>query len=232
MSKYRLYYAPDNASLIIRLVMDEMGLSYSTQLIDRSRAEQQGSAYLQRNPRGLIPALDTEHGSMFETAAILLWLGDKHKRMIPSVDAADRGPFLSWLFFLSNGLHADLRQSFYPEKYAMSPELHDQHHAKVSQRILDQFQIFDDAAAQRHSWINGANPSVIDYYLACCMRWAALYPAAKAGWFKIDQFPHLQSLAKQLETRDAALKAAKAEGLGETPFSAPSYARPPEGSAT
>ena len=36
-SPYRLHYAPDNASLVIRLVLEEMGLPYETVLVDRAR---------------------------------------------------------------------------------------------------------------------------------------------------------------------------------------------------
>ena len=34
---YTLHYAPDNASLIIRLVLDGAGLPYRTALVDRWR---------------------------------------------------------------------------------------------------------------------------------------------------------------------------------------------------
>ena len=41
---YVLHYAPDNASLIVRLALEEMGLPYRTVLVDRARREQDGAA--------------------------------------------------------------------------------------------------------------------------------------------------------------------------------------------
>ena len=43
---YRLHYAPDNASLIIRLVLEELGVPYATALIDRAARGQKAPEYL------------------------------------------------------------------------------------------------------------------------------------------------------------------------------------------
>lgn len=232
MKPYRLYYAPDNASLIIRLVLTEMKLPFETELLDRHSNAQNSPEYKALNPRGLIPTLQTPNGPIFETAAILLWLTDTHGKLAPSVSAPDRGDYLKWLFYVSNGLHTDLRQLFYPEKYTTGPEAHDQHHFLVRTRILDHLTQFEAAARQGQTWFNAGEPSAFDYYMACLLRWLALYPAKWAGWFSLSDYPALESLAKRLETRDATVQAAQAEGLGTNPFSAPSYAQPPEGSAT
>ena len=108
---YRLHYAPDNASLIVRLVMDAHGLPYDLALVDRSAGAQHSDAYRAVNPTGLIPALETPQGTLFETGAILLWLGDRHG-LVPAPDQADRGMLLSWLFFVSNTRHPDLLAIF------------------------------------------------------------------------------------------------------------------------
>ena len=73
-----LYYAPDNASLCVRLALLEMGIPFDTVLVDRSKAGQHDPAYLALNPNGLIPTLVTPHGPIYETAAILLWLSEQH----------------------------------------------------------------------------------------------------------------------------------------------------------
>ena len=81
---YVLHYAPDNASLIVRLALEEMGIAYRTVLVDRSRNEQRSAAYLRVNPTGLIPALETPEGPMWETGAILLWLSETHGALAPA----------------------------------------------------------------------------------------------------------------------------------------------------
>jgi hypothetical protein len=76
---YRLHYAPDNASLIIRLTLEEMGLPYQAVLVDRHSRAQKGAPYLALNPHGRIPVLETPEGAIYETGAILLWLADRHR---------------------------------------------------------------------------------------------------------------------------------------------------------
>ena len=114
---YRLHYAPDNASLIVRLALEELGVPYDTVLVDRAARAQRRPAYLALNPNGLIPVLETPVGPIFETGAILLWLADTHGALAPVPNDPPRAAFLKWLFWVSDTLHADLRMLFHPENY-------------------------------------------------------------------------------------------------------------------
>lgn len=230
-TRYRLHYAPDNASLVIRLALEEMGLSYDTVLVDRSVNEQDGAAYRALNPNGLIPVLETPDGAIFETAAILLWLCDRHGQMAPPADSPDRAAFLKWLFFASNTLHADLRINFYADTY-IDPSHAADLRAGIQPRLRRHLQILDELARTRPDWLHPDQPSVLTYYVACMMRWMALYPAKlDRSWFQLADTPHLQRILMQLDARPATRAAIAAEGLGATPFTSPTYANPPEGSA-
>ncbi|MFC2966726.1 glutathione S-transferase family protein [Acidimangrovimonas pyrenivorans] len=228
---YLLHYAPDNASLIVRLALEELGAPYQTRLVDRAAREQEGAAYRALNPAGLIPVLETADGPIFETGAILLWLSERHGALAPAPLDPARGAFLKWLFFTANTLHADLRQLFYPERYA-PPGCEAGFHAIAGRRIARHFGLLDVVAAEAPDWLSPEAPSVLSCYLAGLMRWAALYPRGGTGWFRLDDTPALKTLAEAAEARPAARRCAEAEGLGPTPFSAPGYAEPPEGSAT
>ena len=229
---YTLHYAPDNASLIVRLVLEELGQPYRTQLVDRAARAQDSAAYRALNPAGLIPVLETADGPIFETAAIVLWLSERHGALAPAPGNAARAGFLKWLFFLSNTVHADLRILFYPGKYAPR-EAVDGVHEITAARIARHFALLDALGMEsRPDWLSAARPSVLGYYLSVLLRWAALYPEGGTDWFALEETPFLHGLAERLERRPAALRSAEAEGLGPTPFSAPRRAAPPEGSAT
>ncbi|MEX0350180.1 MAG: glutathione S-transferase family protein [Paracoccaceae bacterium] len=231
-TELRLHYAPDNASLVIRLTLEEMGLPYETVLVDRRAREQDSATYRALNPNGLIPVLETPQGPIFETAAILLWLADRHGAMAPATDHPERGAFLKWLFFASNTLHADLRILFYPDVYI------DMSHtetlrAGIRPRLLRHLQFLERQAAGAPEWLSPDRPSILSFYLACMMRWMALYPAdSDRSWFQLTATPHLHRLLSKLELRDATQAAIAAEGLGATPFTSPIHPTPPQGSAT
>lgn len=228
---YCLHYAPDNASLMIRLALEELGVPYTTKLVDRSVQEQRSPAYLKLNPSGLIPVLETPRGPMSETAAILLWLADTHDThgtLVPPPDHPDRGQALKWLFFLSNTMHPALRMLFYPGAY-VGPE----HALQATLRTNTRKTLVRHFATLNAHWPSPAPaPTLLDLYMAPMLRWVALYPReADRTWFDLAAYPALQAAAHALEARPSVAALHKAEGVGMTPFTAPSPPNPPEGSA-
>jgi glutathione S-transferase len=228
---YVLHYAPDNASLVVRLALEEAGLPYRAALVDRAARAQEGAAYRAINPVGLIPALETPDGPIFETGAILLWLADRHPGagLAPGVDDPARGAFLKWLFFVANTAHADLRQVYYPARY-VGPEGAAGHRDRITARLRDHFALLEAAAGAERAVF--APPSVLGAYVVTLMRWARLYPAGQTAWFDPARYPALCALAATIDARPATARAALAEGLGPLPFSDPHPPAPPEGSAT
>jgi glutathione S-transferase len=222
---YRLHYAPDNASLVIRLVLDGAGIPYQTVLVNRAEGQQDSPAYRALNPTGLIPTLETPTGPVSETGAILLWLSDAHQ-LGPGPTSPERPVWLKWLFFLSNTAHADLRMIFYPHQY--SPvEAHPAHHEIIAARMLRHFALLDQAATLRPRLFAAATP--IGVYTIALTRWAALYPSDAPRWFNLTAYPALLALAKAQEARVETPVIARAEGLGPHPFTRPEQPNPPEG---
>ena len=231
---YRLHYAPDNASLVIRLALEELGLEYQTCLVDRRAVAQHLPDYLEMNPNGTIPVLETPDGILFETAAILLWLADRHGTLAPAPNAPLRAPFLKWLFWCSNTLQNDLRQFFYPEKF-IGPDHTDQTQLRqvCLQRIQKDLAIIEQGLQDTPGLTNGDQASALEIYLACLLRWCKLYAETpEAPWLDLQSYPTLQALCTKAETRASTRAAQTAEGLGPSPFTQPHLANPPEGSAT
>jgi glutathione S-transferase len=228
-----LHYAPDNASLIVRLALEEAGLPYRTVLVDRAKRAQDGPAYRALNPAGLIPVLETPRGPIFETGAILLWLSEQAPGLAPAPGDARRGSFLTWLLFTSNTLHTGLRMTFYSEKYA-GPDAQAQAalRATVQTRLTGDLGLIDAAYGADAPFFIGDTPCLLDLYLAPLLRWCALYPDGQTGGFDLARYTRLARMAHALEQRPATHAAQRAEGLGPAPFTAPVHANPPEGSAT
>jgi len=220
-----LHYAPDNASLCVRLALAELNLPYQTQLVDRRAGGTKTPAYRALNPNGLIPTLETPDGPLFETAAILLWLADQHPGTIfPAASDPKRGAALTRLLWLANTVHPALRMIFYPKKYAAGAEdlLRAQTHTRLN-ALWDQMN--GDTAH-----LTTDKPCIIACYLAPMLRWCALY-GGDTSWFDLTRWPALATFAQTFETRDSASHVAALEGLGGTPFSQPSPPNPPEGHA-
>ena len=226
--RLRLHYAPDNASLCIRLALEELGLPYETVLVNRATHAQRSPAYLALNPNGLIPVLETPDGPLFETGAILLWLADTHGGLLPAPGDPGRGAALKWLFWLSNTLHATMRGLFYPAEHAGTDlATQAQFLIQTQTRLRDQFNIL--ARASDVDWLDDDTASALSCYLAPLLRWPVLY-SDNSGWFTLSDWPRLLDFATRFDQRPAVMAAALAEGLGATPFSAPVDCIPLEGS--
>lgn len=223
---YTLHYAPDNGSLIIRLVLDGAGIPYRTALVDRSKREQDSARYRALNPAGLIPTLETPAGPISEISAILLWLSDIH-HLGPAPNDPDRTVYLKWLFFLSNTAHADLRQIFYPHLYVPA-DAHRGHQEIMSTRMQRHFGLLETAALQHTKLFAAGKP--LGVYTIVLTRWAQLYPVNGPRWLQMADFPALEDLARAQEARVETPVIARAEGLGAKPFSRPEQPNPPEGS--
>ena len=222
-----LHYAPDNASLCVRLALEELGVPYKTRLVDRATAAQKTPAYLALNPNGLIPVLETPQGPMFETAAILLWLADTYGALMPKPSDPARAHALQWLFWLANTLHPTQRMMFYPTQYTDGDIA--AFRSFTRQRIRDNLTLLNDGP--HANWLDADTPGIMGCYLGPLLRWCMLYGGAFApsDW---QYWPRLQAFAIRTEERPATQRAALAEGLGPTTFSAPHPCNPPEGSAT
>lgn len=215
----RLYYAPDNASLCVRLLLERLGMAYETALVDRRVNGQKSPDYLALNPNGVIPTLVCGTEPVTETGAILLWLADQHPGTVfPAIDADDRAQALSCLFWLSNTVHPNLRHIFYAPQYGADAR-NIRHVAKETvPRHLD-------IAAQMLPLINRYD--ALACYFVPILRWISVY--GRLTW---EHRPALVACAKAFEARAFAQVAAAAEGLGRTPFSDPAPANPLQGSAT
>ena len=227
---YTLYFAPDNASLVVRIVLEEIGARYNTWLVDRRSDEQKSEEYRKLNPNGLVPVCIIDGKPVFETAAIILTLADRHGKMAPSLDSPDRPQFLKWLFFLSNTLHADLRLLFYPEQYIGPNPDHIRVHAAVTRsRLKTHFDILQGLYADTDTqYLFGDEPTIVDVYTALCLRWPQLYPPGEPPAFVPADYPALMSFLATMEARLACQRSFEAEGI---PAPYLTYAQPPDGSA-
>ncbi len=212
---YTLYFAPDNASLIVRIVLEEIGAEYTARSVDRSAREQQSEAYRKLNPNGLIPVCVMDGEPVFETAAIVLSLADRHGELAPKADDPTRPGFLKWLFFLSNTVHTDLRMLFYPTQYVGADDAHQQALKSQAWDLLQRHlsQLEHHYAESNGAYLLGPDPSIADIYLGLCLRWPQLYPPSDRGQFNLDEFPALSRMAAELQERPAVVRSFEAEGI-------------------
>lgn len=219
---YTLHMTPDSAAMIVRMALRLTDAAFAERLIDRAAGELDWPAYRAMQPLGKIPAIQTPDGPMFETAAILLYLADRHPGLAPAPDSPARAAFLKWFFFTSTNLHPTLLQVFYPERTA-GAACADAVRTHAAARLRDYLSLLDQMVARdAPDWLS-AKPSVFGYYLATLIRWLAGFAPDHPGHMRSAEFPSLHAVLAALEASPAARAVAELESLGPTIFTNPSY---------
>ena len=220
----RLHWSPDSANLVVRIALEELELAFEPIRVNRAAAQHKQPAYLKLNPQGLLPVLEDGDLVLFETGAILLHLADRTGRLGPDgPDARDpqaRAAFMKWLFYLSNTVHADLRAAFYPARYVSDQAAIPALRAGLAGRFRQHMGLIDGELGAS-GWLAAETPTLIDFYLATCLRWAQLYPSGEPliAWQEIPA--GLQALLRRVESRPAVTKAFADEHIGGRPLTMP-----------
>lgn len=124
---YDLYFWPTPNGLKISIALEELGVPYTVHPINISQREQFAPAFLAISPNNRIPALvdhDPADGgapiSIFESGAILQYLGEKYGRFLPA-DVRGRASVMQWLFWQMAGLGPMTGQAGHFVRYAPEP---------------------------------------------------------------------------------------------------------------
>ena len=92
----------------ISVALEEMGLPYSVKIVDITKGQQHDPTFLKISPNNKIPAIIDPDGpdgapiSVFESGAILIYLGEKTGQFWPKNPRA-RISVLEWLMFQMGG---------------------------------------------------------------------------------------------------------------------------------
>jgi glutathione S-transferase len=206
---------------VIRLMLEEIGAPYNIAPLDWDAGDFDSPAFRAVNPLGLIPALETSDGPIFETAAIILWLNARHGGLCPGPTDPTRGAFLSWLMFTSNSLHQTVLTLVHPDRVA-GEAVQDVVQASALDRLQEQAgHIEAMIAAKNPDWLSPRKPGALGYYLGIILRWAMYLPEDERMRFSLAPYPALRAVLAAHEAFPAARRVAEADALGPTPFTAP-----------
>lgn len=214
----QLHYFPGNASLIVHIVLEELGVPFELRLVDRAQSAHKSAAYLALNPNGLIPVLvddgpsgaDTAPLVLYETAAICLHLADTHAAaaLLPALTTRERAHAYKWLAWCTNTLQATITNYFYPERWAEDAAGAAVVKALAETKVgamLDQI----DAELARHggAWFLGERFSVVDPYAFVLCRWTRGFARPAR------ELPHVKPWLDRMLARPAVQRAFATEKL-------------------
>lgn len=199
----KLYFSPGACSLSPHIILQESGLPFTTDKVDlRSKQTASGADYLSINPKGYVPALETDEGLLLtEGPAIVQYLADKvpEKNLAPANGSMERYQVMSWLTFIGTEIHKNYSFLFNP---AASDEAKD----NAKQNLTKRYAYVEHMLADRE-YLVGTQFSVADCYLFVVTNWAGLLK------FDLSAYPNVAAFQQRIAVRPAVQQALKAEGL-------------------
>jgi GST-like protein len=202
----RFYFHPTPNPAKVALLLEELGLAYEVVPVDTSKGEQHTPEFRAINPNGKVPAIvDTEgpgggDARVFDSSAILLYLGEKAGRFIGS--PADRPELLSWLFFIGTGLGPFSGQAVHFQ-YA-APDGNEYAVNRYRREIERHYRVLDEHLAGR-DYIVGDDYSIVDM-----SAWGWLDRASRVMKGEADPlaaFPNIKRWFQAIDARPAVLRA-------------------------
>lgn len=111
-----LYSWPHSSGTRVAWALEELGVPYKYVALDAKKQEHLSPKYLAVNPQGKVPALVDDGERFFESAAILVHLGDKYgveRNLWPAPGGQAHADALCWTVWSISELMAYMMQYLY-----------------------------------------------------------------------------------------------------------------------
>jgi glutathione S-transferase len=195
----KLYYSPGACSLHPHIVLREAGIPFELVRVDiRAHKLHDGSDYYAINPKGYVPALVLDDGSLLTEGAVIdQFVADRkpESKLVPPAGTMERVREQEWLNFIATEVHKAFGPLFGSDEAAK--EL-------ARTRIGKRFDLIS-RTLEVHPYLLGSAFTAADAYLFNMLRWATHTGIDLAKW------PPLQAFFARVETRPAVQAALAAE---------------------
>ena len=195
---YKLFYALRSASMGVRVMLEEIGASYELIKSTTDRTVQRSPEQLAINPNGWVPVLVWDGGSMYECAAITVFLCDRHAEagLAPAIDDPTRPLFLQTLVYFSNSVQNAYQLTYYPDRFADTPSEEPSAQRRGIRRLRETWRIIDDQVGE-NEWVLGNRFSAADIYLFMLTTWRR----AHLNHPEMQDFPNVKRIADKVRQR-------------------------------
>jgi len=199
----KLYYSPGACSLAPHIVAREAGLPISLVKVDLSKhLTETGENYRAINPKGYVPAIALQDGSLLtEAAAIIQYLADQQPGagLAPANGTTERYRLIEWLTFISSEIH----KGFGP---LWNPTTPDSVKAATKERLATRFAYLDETLGKQ-PFLMGDTFTIADAYLFTVVNWTNFHQ------IDISSFKNLSAFMARVAERPKVQEALVAEGL-------------------
>lgn len=204
----KLYSFAGSCALATHIVLEWTGEPYTLNMVQKEDLSK--PAYLKLNPNGQVPLITDGDWVLFENAAILNYLADRHPESHLGGDGTPkaRAEINRWLGLLNSDMHPAFKPLFGATGYLDDAAAIAKTQENARQRLRTYFEEVDGQLSQ-HEWVAGSTRSIVDPYLFVMLRWAKAVKVDTSGLEHLKQFEH------RMRADGGVQKALRAQGLDQ-----------------
>lgn len=194
-----VYFWPTPNGNKISIFLEEAGLPYNIVPVNIGAGDQFKDEFLEISPNNKMPAIIDPEGpdgrpiSVFESGAILMYLGEKTSKFLP-VDARARYQTIEWLMFQMGGVGPMLGQNHHFRQYA--PEKLPYAIERYTNEATRLYNVIDKRLS-KNEYLAGS-----EYTIADIATWPWLTNHENQGQ-NLDDFPNLKKWYEGMKNRPA-----------------------------
>ena len=197
---HKLYYAKGTAAFAAHIALEETGADYEALLLDFSKNEQQGEAFLKINPKARVPALITPQGILTETPAILAYIAQTWPQsQLAPTDPFEFAEVQAFNNYMASSVHVAHAHRKRGARWADDASAQESMRAKVAQNMHECMALIDTEYF-KGPWVMGEKYSICDPYLFLICGWLP------GDGVNLDDFPRLSTHQKAMLARPAVAK--------------------------
>ena len=182
------------------LFLEESGLPFELVPVDTRKGDQFKPEFLKVNPNGKVPAIDDDGIFVFDSNAILLYLGEKTGKFMPASTPQNKAQLLSWLMFIATGLGPYSGQAVHFKHFA--PKDLEYAHNRYQFEAHRHYKILDDHLA-KSKYMVGDTYTIVDMAFWGWIRMGT-FILGEEGFAK---YPNVKRLLDEISARPAAVRA-------------------------
>jgi glutathione S-transferase len=199
----KLYYLPSACSMSPHIVANELGLSIELVKVDpATKRTEQGEDFFAINPKGYVPALELDDGSVLtEGTAIVQYLSDlkPDAQLAPANGSMARYRMQEMLGYINSEIHKAYSPLF-------DRTTSDDVRAERKSHLCKRYALIE-AALGRTAFLLGQQFTIADAYLFVVTRWSEFVK------LDLSQFPNLLAFQARIAARPAVQFAMHREQL-------------------
>ena len=202
----RLHYAPNTIAVAAAITLEEAGLTYEPVRVDFASGEQSGDTFRAINPKGRVPALETEGTILTETGAILEYIAAKAPaaKLVPDTPL-HAAHMRSAMFYLASTMHVNHAHKMRGHRWASEQSSFDDMARHVPQTMTASTG-YIETHMLRGPYCLGNELSIADPYLFAICMWL------EGDGVDLAAFPAVTRFMKTVETR-ASVKTIRDKGM-------------------